>query len=85
MGAKEEELELLFTGESIRYVKEFEAERARMIKETAEGLYFYQRAAVAPDVVRWIRGFGPEVTVMKPEWLAEQLMEEAEKRIKQKE
>lgn len=85
VGEKEEELELLFTGESIRYVKEFEAERARQLEETAEGLYFYQRAAVAPDVIRWIRGFGAEVTVIKPEWLAEQLMEEAEKRIKQKE
>lgn len=85
VGGNEEELELLFTGESIRYVKEFEAERARQLKESEEGLYFYQRAAVAPDVIRWIRGFGPEVTVIKPNWLAEQLKEEAKKRLKQKE
>lgn len=82
-GGKEEELELLFTGESIRYVKEYEVNRARQIKETEEGLYFYQKAAVAPDVIRWIRGFGPEVTVIKPQWLAEQLKEEAKRRLEE--
>lgn len=81
-GGEEEELELLFTGESIRYVKEYEAERARRIKETDEGLVFYQKTAMAPDVIRWIRGFGTEVTVRKPEWLAEQLKKEAGEQLK---
>lgn len=80
-GGKEEELELLFTGEAIRYVREYEAGKARQIKETEGGLYFYQKAAIAPDVIRWIRGFGPEVTVMKPEWLAGKLQEEAKQRL----
>lgn len=81
-GGEEEELELLFTGESIRYVKEYEVQRAKQLKDTAEGLLFYQSTAVTPDVIRWIRGFGIEVTVLKPEWLAEQLREEAGEQLK---
>lgn len=76
-GSKTEELELLFTGESIRYVKEYEVERAKRLVETEEGLIFSQITAIAPDVIRWIRGFGPEVQVRKPEWLRDKLLEEA--------
>lgn len=81
-GEYSEEIELLFTGESIRYIKEYEAKRAKRIEEEKEGLYFYQTAPVAPDVIRWIRGFGPEVTVIKPKWLGNQLKKEAEQYIK---
>ena len=80
-GGEAEEMELLFTGESIRYVKEYEAGRARELRETADGLYFYQKVAVAPDVIRWIRGFGADVEVIKPEWLKRQLEDEARKRL----
>lgn len=76
-GARVEKLELLFTGESIRYVKEYEAKRSKQLVEASDGLHFYGETAIAPDVVRWIRGFGPEVQVIKPEWLAEQLQAEA--------
>lgn len=80
-GGEVEEMELLFTGESIRYVKEYEAGRARGLKETADGLYFYQKAAIAPDVIRWIRGFGADVEVIKPEWLNRQLKDEARRKL----
>lgn len=82
-GEQAEDMELLFTGESMRYIKEYEADRARQVKDTQEGLYFYQKAAIASDVIRWIRGFGPEVQVIKPLWLEQQLREEAEMRISQ--
>lgn len=81
-GGPVEELELLFTGDSIRYIKEYEAKRAKRMKEDRDGLHFYQEAAIAPDVIKWIRGFGSEVQVVKPQWLEEQLLREAEKRIK---
>jgi proteasome accessory factor B len=77
-GTKVEMLELLFTGESIRYVKEYEVNRSQRLEEKEEGLYFYSETAIAPDVVRWVRGFGPEVQVIEPVWLAEQLRKEAE-------
>lgn len=80
-GGKPEDMELLFTGESIRYVKEYEASRARQLKEEADGLHFYQNTAIAPDVIRWIRAFGPEVKVIEPKWLAKQLKDEAQKRL----
>lgn len=80
-GNKVETLKLLFTGDSIRYVKEYEKKRSKRLEEKTEGLYFYGETAIAPDVVRWIRGFGPEVQVIKPEWLAKQLMEEAKSRL----
>ncbi len=80
-GGKIEDMELIFTGKSIRYVKEYEASRAKQLKEESDGLHFYQNAAIAPDVIRWIRAFGPEVTVVKPQWLAQQLKEEAKMRL----
>ena len=80
-GDKKEMMEFVFTGDSIRYVKEFEANRASRLEERPDGLYFYQTAAIAPDVIRWIRGFGPEVEVRKPEWLRDQLLDEAQQRI----
>lgn len=78
-GNREEDMELLFLGDSIRYVKEYESSRAKKLQETSEGLLFYQKTAIAPDVIRWVRAFGPEVKVLKPDWLAEQLQNEAEK------
>lgn len=78
-GSVTEDLELLFAGESVRYVKEYEASRAKRMEETKDGLMFYQHTAIAPDVVRWVRAFGPEVKVIKPVWLAEQLKAEAKK------
>ncbi len=80
-GGKIEDMELIFTGKSIRYVKEYEASRAKQLKEESDGLHFYQNAAIAPDVVRWIRAFGPEVKVVKPQWLAQQLKDEAKMRL----
>ena len=76
-GEKKEEIQLIFRGNSIRYIREYETKRAKRIEEAEDGLYFYQETAIAPDVIRWIRGFGPEVKVIKPEWLAKQLREEA--------
>ena len=76
-GTVVEDLELMFTGNSIRYVKEYEKTRARLLSDTEEGLYFYRRTAITPDVISWVRGFGPEVKVRKPAWLAEQLRDEA--------
>lgn len=81
-GGKIEELELLFTGEAIRYVKEYEVKRAKRIIEQTDGLHFYQTTAIAPDVIKWIRGFGPDVKVIKPAWLEEQLLKEARERTK---
>lgn len=82
-GGKIEDMELIFTGNSIRYVKEYEISRAKQLKEQTDGLHFYQSTAIAPDVIRWIRAFGPEVTVVKPQWLAQQLKDEARKRLRE--
>lgn len=78
-----EDMELLFKGESIRYVKEYEKSRAKELKETEEGLLFYRKTAVTPDVISWVRGFGPNVKVIKPEWLAKQLKDEAQKMLEE--
>ncbi len=77
-GSDVEEIELVFTGDSIRYVKEYESRRAKHLNEKEDGLHFVQNVAIAPDVIRWIRGFGPEVRVVRPEWLAGQMKQEAE-------
>ncbi len=76
-GTEIEDLELIFTGDSIRYVKEYEKSRARLLSDTEQGLYFYRKTAITADVISWVRGFGPDVKVKKPLWLAEQLKAEA--------
>lgn len=76
-GGPVEQMELIFTGESVRYVKEYEAFRATKIEQREDGLHFFKEAAIAPDVIRWIRGFGSEVQVVKPNWLKTKLLEEA--------
>lgn len=81
VGGEKESLELKFTGDSIRYVKEYEAGRAKRLEEREDGLYFYQETAITPDVVRWVRGFGPEIEVISPVWLSRQLRKEAEERL----
>lgn len=81
VGKEQVELELVFSGDSVRYVKEFESARAKRLEYKKDGLHFYQTTAVTPDVIRWVRGFGPEVKVVSPKWLDEQLMKEAKVRI----
>ncbi|MGN0437046.1 MAG: helix-turn-helix transcriptional regulator [Lachnospiraceae bacterium] len=80
-GGNEEEMELVFTGDSIRYVKEYDASLAKRIEEKEDGLHFFQKTAIGGDVIRWVRGYGPEVKVVKPEWLAEQLVKESKMRL----
>lgn len=78
-GSKQEDIELVFTGESIRFVLEYESGRAKKLEEKEDGLHFYQEAAITPDVIRWIRGFGAEVKVISPDWLSDQLCTEAKR------
>ena len=77
MGKNVETIELLFTGESRRYVKEYEARRADRLEDKEDGLHFVKTAAVTEDVVRWVKGFGSEVKVLSPEWLAIQHADDA--------
>ena len=56
-GTEIEDLELIFTGDSIRYVKEYEKSRARLLSDTEQGLYFYRKTAITADVISWVRGF----------------------------
>lgn len=78
-GEEQELLELVFTGDSIRYVKEYEKNRADRLEEQEDGLHFYKKTAIAPDVVRWIRGFGPDIAVVSPKWLQDQLIAESKR------
>lgn len=83
VGDEQEDIELVFYGDSKRYVREYETKRARKLEEKEDGLHFYQTASVTPDVIRWIRGFGNEVKVISPKWVDAQLVEEAKERISQ--
>lgn len=83
-GGEREHLQILFQGESARYVKEYEGEKADRLESREAGLLFCKDTAVTPDVIRWIRGFGEEAVVIEPAWLTNMLKEEA-KRIAEKE
>ena len=77
MGRDKEEIELLFTGESRRYIKEYEAKRADRLEDKEDGLHFCKNAPVTEDVIRWIRGFSSEVRVLSPQWLAKKHEDDA--------
>lgn len=78
-GNRVEELELFFTGDSVRYVKEYEVGKSKQLFEEGKGLCFVSEVAITSEVIRWVRGFGAEVEVRKPSWLKERIIEDAKK------
>lgn len=77
-GDKPELLKLQFNAETGRYIREYQSHRADRFMDNDEGVLFEKKIAITEEVRRWILQFGAGVRVLKPDWLAENMWQEAE-------
>lgn len=72
-------LRLLFTGRAARYVEEYESSKADFLQKVQEGLIFERKAAMSPEILKWVLGFGAEVKVLEPASLKDEVVEQTKK------
>ena len=76
---KIEEVVLRFTGESARLVQEKTWHSQQKLKVLKDGkVLLTMKLGIAPDLVKWILGWGSCVEVVRPESLRERMAREAE-------
>lgn len=78
-GDKPELLKLQFDMETGRYIREYQSHRADRLSENEQGILFEKHIAITDEVRRWILQFGAGVQVLEPDWLIEDIKQEAEK------
>ena len=71
------DVEVRFTGDAARLVKEFHAHKADRLEEKGGALLFYKKAALTPDLMSWILSFGAQAEVLAPGELKEAAAREA--------
>lgn len=75
---KPEPVVLMFEPTAARWVRERRWHPSQKIDPLKGGkIRMYFELAVTPDFTQWVRGFGPEVVVEKPEHLARQIRDAA--------
>jgi len=73
-------LELKFTGNAARFIIEYEANRAdKLLCQEDGSVLFIKETTDAPEIIKWILGFGSEVQVNKPEHIKQRVKEEIRK------
>lgn len=78
-GDEEVILRLFFTGQAARIVEEYECNKADKLIKSNNGLIFERRVALAPEVLRWVLGFGAEVEVLEPDCLRDAVLSQVRK------
>ncbi len=82
-GSKNEQIIIEFLGQTAKYIKEYEAERADEIVEVENGIHFIRNTAITEELVRWIMQFGSGAKVLNPPHLKDIIRTELEKSLKQ--
>lgn len=72
-------IELLFNGQAARMIEEYEFNKADKLQWVEEGLLFERTAALTPEIIKWVLGFGAEVKVLEPADLRNAVVEEVNK------
>lgn len=73
-------LELKFTGNAARFIKEYEASRAdKLICQEDGSVIFQKETTDAPEIIKWILGFGSEVQIKEPKHIKQRVIEEIRK------
>ena len=72
-------LRLLFTGQAARYVEEYESSKADSLQKVQDGLLFERKAAMNPEILKWVLSFGAEVKVLEPVSLRDEVVEQIKK------
>lgn len=63
-------LKLKFSGQSARYIQEYECEKAdRIVKNPDGSILFEKMTTMSPEITKWILGFGPDIDIIEPEAL----------------
>lgn len=75
-GKVNEEITLEFTGQTAKYIQEYEADLADEILQTKEGIIFIRNTAITEELIRFILQFGSGVKVISPPSLKERVKNE---------
>ncbi len=75
-GKENEAIVLEFTGNTAKYVKEYEADLADEIHPTENGITFHRTTSITEELIRWIMQFGSGVRVVNPPHLKDKIKEE---------
>ena len=78
-GSEIYDVEIEFTGDAAKLIREYHASKADEIKTDGKTAVFKRRAAITPDFIQWILSFGSDAKVLSPEILAKQISSIAEK------
>mgnify|MGYP002515266312 FL=1 len=75
-----EEYELLFDASLANYIMEREWHKGQVMEQKEDGtVYLKFSSNQRPQVMSWVQGFGPAVTVLGPESLKNEIIENAKK------
>jgi proteasome accessory factor B len=78
-----EQIIIEFSGQTAKYVQEYEAELADEIIATDNGIQFVRSTAITEELVRWILQFGSGARVLAPSHLRDKIKSELEKGLEQ--
>lgn len=78
-----EQIILEFTGQTAKYIQEYEADLADEITEIEHGIRFIRNTAVTEELVRWIMQFGSGAKVLNPTHLKDRIKEELSRSLEQ--
>lgn len=73
------EIQVRFTGDAARLVKEYHARKADRLTNEEGSVLFEKEAAITPDIKSWILSFGAQAEVLAPEELKRELEEEVKR------
>lgn len=78
-GEEKIKMRLRFTGDSARFVKEYESSKADFIEENNSELVFERTATMTPEILKWILSFGADVEVLEPKTLRSEVQCQAQR------
>jgi predicted DNA-binding transcriptional regulator YafY len=82
-GNVNEQIIIEFKGQTAKYIREYEADLADEITETANGIRFIRNTAVTEELIRWIMQFGSGAKVLNPPHLKDKIKQELSKNLEQ--
>jgi len=76
------DIEVRFSGDAAKLVREYHADKADRLEEQDKGLIYYRKAALTPDLTSWLLTFGSGAEVIRPEALKNKIYEEARRMVR---
>lgn len=76
---EEIEVEIIFRGDAIDWVKEHQYHPSQEIKEVEAGVVMSFTTCSINEVVKWVMGFGSEAEVLEPKFLRDKVKDEVRK------